>query len=306
MKTAVFINGGAGRVLCAIPALEAYLENNPDTIIVTEAWAELFLASKKLRDICFVPNTKNLFENYLKERKILSPEPYRQHEYFNQKCNLMQAFDMQINNLEEVRPAPKLELSLSRQQQVQGYNFLEQAKSNLKKDKVVVFQPFGQGANIDGRFIVDGSGRSFELKQALEIIEELNKEAVVVMMSSFQIPTEKNLGVVYPENMDLLGWMGVINAADYVLACDSVAQHMANAFSKKCTVVIGGTFPENITYENNPNFTVIDNGKNERKYSPIRLVYEVCDDLNNEDLMVLDDKTLKQVIDSVKKGLKNE
>ena len=62
MKTAVFINGGAGRVLCAIPALEAYLENNPDTIIVTEAWAELFLASKKLRDICFVPNTKNLFE----------------------------------------------------------------------------------------------------------------------------------------------------------------------------------------------------------------------------------------------------
>ena len=66
------------------------------------------------------------------------------------------------------------------------------------------------------------------------------------------------------------------------------------------------------SYKNNFNFEIDINDNpfpafsGERKYSPIRLVYEVCDDLNNEDLMLLDDKTLKQVIDSVKKGLKNE
>jgi ADP-heptose:LPS heptosyltransferase len=306
MNTAVFVNGGAGRVLCAIPALEKHLENNPEAIVVTEAWAELFLASPKIRDRCFVPNTKNLFENYIKDRKIITPEPYRVNAYYNQKCNLMQAFDIEINNEEDVPEALPLELSLSRHQQVNAYNFLEQAKKNFNKDKVVVFQPFGQGANVDGRFIVDGSGRSFELKQALEIIEEIKKEAVVVIMSSFQIPTEANLGVVYPEGMDLLGWMGVINAADYVLGCDSVAQHMANAFNKKCTVVTGATYPENITYENNPDFKVIDNGKDKRTYSPIRVLHDPCHDLNNEDLMVLDQKTLNEVIESVKEGLKNE
>lgn len=306
MKTAVFINGGGGRVLCAIPALEKHLEQNPEAIVVTEAWPELFLSSPKLRDRCFVPHTKNLFDNYLKDRTIISPEPYRVNKYFNQKCNLMEAFDIEINGEENSEKSLKLELSLSRNQQVQAYNFLEQAKKNLGKDKVVIFQPFGQGANIDGRFIVDGTGRSFELKQALQIIQELNKDAVVVIMSSFQIPTEANIGVVYPENMDLTGWMGIINAADYVLGCDSVAQHMANAFNKKCTVVIGATYPENITYENNPNFNVIDNGKDARTYSPIRLVHDVCDDLNNEDLMVLEEETINTIIENVKKGLKDE
>jgi len=46
MKKAFFINGGAGRVLCAIPALEWHKQNvDEDVIIVAEAWNELFMAS---------------------------------------------------------------------------------------------------------------------------------------------------------------------------------------------------------------------------------------------------------------------
>ena len=51
MDKAIFINGGAGRVLAAIPVLEKYVENNPGTIIVSEAWPELYLASPPLREI---------------------------------------------------------------------------------------------------------------------------------------------------------------------------------------------------------------------------------------------------------------
>ena len=48
MKKSFFINGGAGRVLSAIPALEYYLQNtDPDVVIVAEAWIELFLSSER-------------------------------------------------------------------------------------------------------------------------------------------------------------------------------------------------------------------------------------------------------------------
>ena len=36
MNKAFFINGGAGRVLCSIPALERYAETHDDFVIVSE------------------------------------------------------------------------------------------------------------------------------------------------------------------------------------------------------------------------------------------------------------------------------
>ena len=46
MNKAFFINGGAGRVLCSIPALERHAETHDDFIIVSESWSELYLNSK--------------------------------------------------------------------------------------------------------------------------------------------------------------------------------------------------------------------------------------------------------------------
>ena len=42
----LFINGGAGRVLCAIPVPEYYKQNTDESVvIVAEGWHELFFAS---------------------------------------------------------------------------------------------------------------------------------------------------------------------------------------------------------------------------------------------------------------------
>ena len=61
-KKAFVINGGVGRVLCAIPALEHYAKlNNNELIVVAEAWSELFLSSKILRDKVYLLTDKNLF-----------------------------------------------------------------------------------------------------------------------------------------------------------------------------------------------------------------------------------------------------
>ena len=307
MDKAIFISGGAGRVLAAIPVLEKYVEKNPGAIIVSEAWPELYLASPPLREVSYVMNTKGLFTDKLLNRKIVSLEPYRVNEYYNQKCNLTQAFDIELNQLSEVPEHTPLKLDLSKQTQVFGYSYVEEMKKLKGKDKAIVYQPFGSTAQVQGRFIIDSSGRSFELKDVLRTIEELNKEAVVIMMSSLFIPTDKDLGFVGPnpqEPFDLLQWAGIINAADHVLACDSVAQHLAAGINKSATVVIGATFPENISYPDNPNFHIMDLGKGRRKYSPLRILQEAAYDLNNEDLMIMSDKQFKDMIDHVKKEIK--
>ncbi len=120
MNKAFFINGGSGRVLCSMPALERYAETDDNFVIVAESWGELYLCNKKLRDKVYFPMNKDLFENQLKDRKIISPEPYRVNQYFNQKCNLIQAFDIEINGLDDVRETGKLNLDLSKEEQMRN------------------------------------------------------------------------------------------------------------------------------------------------------------------------------------------
>ena len=300
MDKAFFINGGAGRVLCSIPALESYAEKNDNFIIVSEGWGELYSCSKTLRDKVYSPNHKNLFESYLKDKEIISPEPYRLNAYFNQKCNLIQAFDIIINELDEIPKSKKITLDLNKAEQITGYNIVNEVREVSKKDKIVVFQPFGSSVQAEGNFIFDVSGRSFEIANILKIIDELKKHYGVILMSQIQLPHGQEMGIAMPQNISLTAWAGIINAADYFIGCDSVGQHLAYALNKPSTVVIGSTYPENISYPNEKNFNIIDNGKDKRKYSPIRMTFDECCDRNNEALMVLTDDKIKEIVKSIK------
>ena len=301
MKKAFFINGGAGRVLCAIPALEWHKQNvDEDVVIVAEAWQELFMASPIIRDNVFPMGHKGLFEEKLKDREIISPEPYRLNAYFNQKCNLIQAFDILINNLKEVPETKKFNLEINKTDQVYGYNLVEQTRQSLGKEKVVVFQPFGSGVQTEGNFIFDSSGRSIELKDVYDIAERLAKDYSVIMMANIDIPPpKKQIGIAMPTNVNLLQWMGIINAADYFFGCDSMGQHYAHALNKPATVIIGSTCPENISYPDNKDFTIIDNGKDKRKYIPMRITHDYTGERNNEDLMIMSDDTINKAMKSV-------
>ena len=299
MKKSFFINGGAGRVLCSIPALEYYKENvDSDVIIVSEAWNELFLTSPSLRHNVWPANSKGLWEK-LRETEIISTEPYRLNAYFNQKVNLIQAFDMIINNLSEIPETKAINLEINKVDQIYGHNLVTQVKQQTHKKKVVVFQPLGSGAKQEGNFIYDDSGRSFEIRDIFRIVEELSKHYAVILMTNIQIPTDKQMGAVIPNGTNLLQWMGIINASDYFLGCDSMGQHYAHALKKPATVVIGSTYPENISYPDNKNFNIIDLGKNKRKYMPFRVTHDFALERDNEDLMIFDDTIFKEIIKSV-------
>ena len=302
MKKAFFINGGAGRVLCSIPALESYKQNeDEDVVIVAEAWQELFLASPILRDNVYSVMHKDLFIDKLKDREIISPEPYRLNAYFNQKCNLVQAFDILINNHTDIPETKKFNLDINKADQVNGYGLVEKIKESTNKEKCVIFQPFGSGAEFTGEFIIDSSGRSFDLKDIYTILEELSKDYAVIVMSTIDIPPKNNniLNVAIPQGVSLLQWMGIIKSSDYFLGCDSMGQHYAHALNKPATVVIGSTFPENITYPDNKDFTIIDNGMDKRRYAPMRITNDETVERNNENLMTMDSSQVKRIIKSV-------
>jgi ADP-heptose:LPS heptosyltransferase len=106
-----------------------------------------------------------------------------------------------------------------------------------------------------------------------------------------------------PESASLLQWTGIINAADYFLGCDSVGQHIAHSLNKPGAVVMGSTFPENTSHPADSSITIIDNGKGERIYSPIRIVVDVRIDRHNENLMKLTTDTMTQIIEGVNNSL---
>ena len=303
MNKAFFINGGAGRVLCSIPGLERYAETHDDFVIIAESWGDLYMNCPTLRDKCYPTHHKGLFEEKLKDKEIISPEPYRLNAYFNQKCNLIQAFDMMINDLDEIPETRPLKLDLTKADQVIGYNIVQEVKEKLKKEKTIVIQPFGSTVKAEGRFIIDPSGRSFELANIQAIIDKLKDFYNIIVMSDVSIPGIENSGVAWPQGVSLNAWAGIINAADYFLGCDSVVQHLAHALGKPATVVIGATFPENISYPDNKNFKIVDLGEGRRKYSPIRMSFEDAIDRDNEALMLM--KEAKQ-IDAIVEGIKKK
>lgn len=303
---AYFINGGAGRVICSIPAFEKLAETDDNFIIVCEGGTDLYkghpILHKKVYDVWH----KGLFEEHLKDRDLITPEPYRLWEYFNQKCSLSQAFDIIINN-KGIRELPKPTLVLSKTEVVQGYNLVKEVKEKTGFDKVIVIQPFGRGVQNVGEFVIDPSSRSFHLTNIVDIINELKKEYAVIVMSEFPIPLEETdsgkYAVAMPQIPDIRIWAGVIDVADHFLGCDSLGQHIAKALDKTATVITGSTYPINISYPTDPNFDIIDVGDGKRVYSPIRISMEDHLDRHNDEVMELNKNQIQKILESVRKRL---
>ena len=303
---AFFINGGAGRVICSIPAFEKYAETHNDFIIVCEGGTDFYKGHPKLHKHVYDVWHKGLFEEHLKHRDLITPEPYRVWEYFNQKCSLAQAFDIIINE-QGVRELPDPTIYLNKMEMAAGFNMVQEVKAKTGFDKVVVVQPFGRSVQNMGEFIVDPSSRSFHLTDIVEIINELKKEYGVILMSEFPVALEETETGKYPVAMpqipDIRIWAGIIDVADHFIGCDSVGQHIAKSLGKTATVVVGSTFPVNITYPTAKDFDVFDIGDGKRVYSPIRISMEDELERYNDECMEMTVKQRQDILQSVRRRL---
>lgn len=305
--SAFFINGGAGRVVASIPALEKYAEENPDDnfIIVCEGGTDFYKGHPVLHAKAYDVWHKNLFEDKLKDMELKSPEPYRIWEYFNQKCSLAQAYDIAINN-KGVRELPRPTIKLSKQELLVGKQVIDEVRSKTKKDKIIVFQPFGRGIVQNNGTITDFSGRSFEPENVVNLVKKLSKDYGIVFMGEIAIEFQKHgveEPVAIPQNIDLRTWASIIVQADHFVGCDSVGQHLAYSLGKTATVVMGSTFAINVSYPDCEDFEVLDMGEGARIYSPIRITMDEYSDRVNEGIMAMNEKIEDVIVETIKKQM---
>ena len=304
---AFFINGGAGRVVCSIPALEKFAEENPDNnfIIVCEGGTDFYKGHPLLHAKAYDVWHKNLFEDKLKDMELVSPEPYRVWEYYNQQANLSQAYDIEINN-KGVRDLPKPTIKLSKQEKISAAQVVKEVKDKTNKEKAIVIQPFGRGVISENGIITDFSGRSFEAATVVNLVKELSKDYAIIFMGEVAIEFSKHgisEPVAIPQGIDLRTWTAIIDQADYFLGCDSVGQHLAYSLDIPATIVVGSTFKENVSYPNEKSFDILDMGEGARIYSPIRITIDEFSDRHNEGIMQMNEKVEEVIIKSVKKAI---
>jgi len=305
---AFFINGGAGRMICSIPAFEKYQEEvTDDFIIVCEGGSDIFKGHPTLDDKVYDAWHKNIFQDKLVNMDIISTEPYRIWEYYNQQCSLSQAFDLEINN-KGVRDLPAPTLNLSKDELLFGRQVINEVKSRTKKDKVVVIQPFGRGIEIVDDTLIDRTARSIELRNLKQIIKRLQKEGFgIVVMSEFKVDlTDEKLKdeVAFPENVPLRQWGAIIKHADHFLGCDSVGQHLAYSMEKNATVITGSTYPINVSYPDCDFITIMDLGEIDREYSPIRITIDERVDRKMENIMTMTDDIVDHIITHITESTK--
>lgn len=302
-----FVNGGAGRVLCSIPAFEKYQEDHPDEdfLIICEGGTDFFKGHPTLYSKVYDSWHKNLFRDKLIDTDVVSPEPYRIWEYYNQKCSLSQAFDIAING-KGIRELQKPTIKLSKEEQVNGRFVVEEVRQKTGKKKTVVFQPFGRGVQTAGNIITDPSGRSFEFNNTVSIIKRLQKKYSVILMSEFAFDFEKEglrdtISFPAGNQVPIRGWAGIIKEADLFLGCDSVGQHIAYAQGTPVVAVMGSTYGINVSYPDHEKVDVLDMGEGLRIYDPIRIAPDEESARVNDGIMAMNDKVEEVIMKSVDK-----
>lgn len=305
MKPVFAINGGAGRVLCSIPALEKYYKKHgSDFYIFSESGLDFFAGNKHLQDLAYTPDTKNVFETIIKPNNLITPEPYREHGYYNQKRSLTESFDFLINNTEDHSDLDRPTIALSKYEEITALDAIRQAKDIHKKSKTIVIQPFGRSSQIKEvapTEVIDQSSRSLNTTTYLKIIEGLKKDYNIIYFG-------ENLTVddyTFKIQTSIRMWAAIIEAADYFIGCDSVGQHMAYAFNKPGTVILGSTFAKNTTYPDH--FQIIQKQPLDIKYYPLR----ICDGLDgdlanryNDTCMDFNDDEIQDMLTKIKSDIK--
>jgi hypothetical protein len=249
MKKVITIDGGIGRALTALPAILYFAEKHKDDefYVMIHGWDFLSWGFPQLQNRTFNPDDKGTFNRYFWDAdEVISPEPYRDPEYYRGEINLIQAFHKQINGSTDYENLPKDYIKLSQFEKLKGLQIVSEAKELQKKEKTIVIQPYGSTATLCPVGVFDTTFRSFPQKFYETLAEKLSKKYNIVYMGA----NEFHDTISYKPKPDpnMREWIGVIGAADYFIGCDSCGQHFAKAVGTKASVLIAGTHKNNVSY----------------------------------------------------------
>lgn len=301
MNTVFLLSGGAGRIISAIPSIEKYARLNPndDFKVIIHGWEALLWNHPTLQDRTYGIGQKGIFDLIVKNNRIVSPEPYHRHSYYNQQSSLMEAFDEEINNTIDHSDLDKPNLYLHSNEVRTIRSMIAEAKQKSGKKKVLVFQPYGSGATLNDNTFLDASSRSFEPHAYLKLAERLSRDFVIIFFGPSNLIHPNDKYSINVPTDDLRFYMAAISECDYFIGCDSVGQHMARAFNKPGTVVLGSTFAENVSYPKH--FTFYRDKNIKIAYNPIRIGGLDCEfaDRLNDGAMSFNDKQLEEIYNTI-------
>lgn len=302
MNTTFVIDGGAGRLITAIPALEKYAMLNPDDDfrVLTAAWESLYWAHPLLQSRTFNMSGKGVFDLHIKNNKIVHPEPYAVNGYYNQKLHLTQAFDQEINKTDDHSDLDKPNLYLTKKEIDAGRNMINEIRQQKQKEKVIVIQPYGSGMSMENNRPVDRGNRSLDVDFALQLIYNLSQKYAVVYFGNkeFYHPGDSYSVPAFEKGNDLRMYMALISQCDYFIGVDSVGQHIARAFNIPGTVIMGGTFETNVSY---PKHFRIYRNNFLPTYVPIRISGIDCEfsDNLNDKVMEFTSEDIENIITGI-------
>ena len=274
IRKTVLVDGGIGRVICSIPAIEEYAKTNEVVVVTSYPEAYLNKTNVKVYNI----NHQHLWEDIIRHTELLHPEPYWDYEYYTQQTHLIQSFYKTLGlKIPKILPRPHIKLQ---QQEIDwAKDLVNKYKKEKGKTKFIVFQPFGAAARYHGTGVmqgqplpedtkvVDETNRSLPLSTAKIIEKNLQQDHTVLVMSHLT-PVMLNQPNGQQQPLSLRQWMAIISQADYVIGIDSCAQHLAYAFNIPGFFVYGGTYQENLAYKEH--VTWAKKGF-PHEYNPIRL-----------------------------------
>jgi hypothetical protein len=303
MKSTTFlISGGAGRIICAVPALEKYQKLNPndDFKILIHGWETLLWSHPTLQKRTFSSLQKGHFD-LIKDTKILAPEPYYVHGYYNQKLSMTEAFDEIINNTADHSDLPEPMLYVNEYEKLKMQEIINNYKMQTGKKKVLVFQPYGSATEIVNNTVIDHTNRSLRQEDYYNIVRQLSNDFLIIYFGEQRFRHPQDFTSINMEaTQDLRVWLSMISECDYFLGVDSVGQHMARALNKKGLVLMGSTFEKNISYPDH--FKFYRNKNKNPVYVPIRLVDFDGMFLNreNDGILNFNEFQIREIVNMVK------
>jgi ADP-heptose:LPS heptosyltransferase len=289
VNTTFLLSGGAGRIIAAIPALEKYHRLNPhdDFRVVIYGWESLYWNHPILQSRTYGVGTKGVFDNLVKQNRLVSPEPYHVYGYYNQQLSMAEAFDEVINDTHDHSDLTKPNLYLHSNEVQTARKMVQEALQQRGKKKFIVYQPYGSGIQMVNNRPHDASGRSLDVDDALYLGKLMSHDAVVLYFGPNEYIHPGDDFMLNAKNIpgaDLRFFMAMTSQADAFIGVDSVGQHMARSFDLPGLIIMGSTFEVNVSYPEH--FKFYRNGV-KPTYSPIRIGGIDCDfaDRANDNIM---------------------
>lgn len=298
MNYTIYLTGGLGKIITAIPACEKFVQKNPSSIIMLGHHTPVFFGNPILTNNVFDITTKGVYDK-VKDSKILTPDPYLNNDYLNGKISLADAWNQEINNDKEQMPVPKLFLSSHEKK------FTRIVKQNNRP--TIAFQPFGNTANFENNDVFDFTMRSLPKFVSVELIKLFKKLGCnIFLITHHQVPFYNQTDFVNYFPPDTRHYIATISNCDYFVGIDSSGQHIARSFNVPGTVIMGGTNSINATY---PDFFNVVNDKQDKSYQFFGPFAESFDNylngITNSSVMDFNDKKIKELCNNITKHFKS-